>query len=229
MELIKRQFGAKFADALLKSPTLVADLAEIRAAGVRIRKLSGRCQAYSNRDKRAIYISGRCNLSYKLISLAHEKVHVLVSPTPDPKAGVTGRRDFIEMCLNAETDAIEHEVKVASELLAAGIAVDAHSLKWLRRYKRGGRAAIRKALENSYTSNTGELYPEYYGGWYDEVLKPNQRLPLRHEDGHAVRISGCCPSGIAADNPCPRFQPRVCEDLIQINLPPVDEITDEER
>jgi hypothetical protein len=234
MEQIRRQFGDKFAKALSKCPTLVADLQEIRAAGVKIRKLGGRCQAYSDRDKRTIYIGGRCGLSYKLISLAHEKVHVLVSLTPDPIPGKTGRQAFIDMCLNAETDAIVHEVVVAGELLAAGIAVDDHSMKWYRRFKRGGRAAIRKAIEQSYTSNTGERYPEYYGGWYDEVVKPKDRLPLRKLDGGKRRTGlTCCahpvdlfhkgtPVSRMGEDFCPRFRYPVCETPVRLNLPVVD-------
>lgn len=241
MDQIKRQFGAKFAQALSKSPTLVADLDEIRAAGVRIRKVGGHCQAYSNRDKRAIYIGSRCGLSYKLISLAHEKVHVLVSPTPDPTPGKTGRQAFIDMCLDAETDCIVHEVKVAGELLAAGIKVDKHSLTWVNRFKRGGRAAIRKAIEKSHTSNTGEKYPEYYGGWYDEVVKPKDRLPFRKLNDGERRTGLNCGSRLLdlsstgnplerlGDDLCPRFRACVCEPEIRLKLPVFDTGGNDER
>lgn len=232
MDQLRRQFGDKFVKILSLCPTLVADLAEIRAAGVKIRKLGGRCQAYSNRDKRTIYIGARCSLSYKLISLAHEKVHVLVSPTPDPLPGITGKQAFVDMCLEAETDAIEHEVKAVAELLGANVKIDDHSMMWYRRWRRGGRAAIRRGIEKAYTSNTGELYPEYYGAWYDEALKPHHRLPLRHEH-HGSQ--SCFPSvqlpaiklnfgrsvfGNAAGNDiCPRFYPPSCELPIELSLP----------
>jgi hypothetical protein len=234
MKKIRRQFGAEFADALAQSPTLMKDLAEIRAAAVKIRKLSGRCQAYSNSRKMTISIAAECDLSYKLISLAHEKVHVLVSPTANPVPGKTSRRAFIDLCLEAETDAIEHEVQVTAELLAYGLKVDEHSLSWLRRYKRGGRAAIRKAIETSFTSNTGERYPEYYGGWYDEVVKPKERLPLTDagEEGRRLIATCCgCPHRTAADcgpvarlgrDFCPRFRFSSCETPVRLNLPVVD-------
>ncbi len=234
MKKIRRQFGDEFADALAQSPTLMNDLAEIRAAGIKIRKLSGRCQAYSNSGKMTISIAARCSLSYKLISLAHEKVHVLVSPTNNPVPGKTGRQAFIDMCLEAETDAIEHETFVAGELLAAGLEVDEHSLSWLRRYKRGGRAAIRKAIETSYTSNTGERYPEYYGGWYDEVVKPKDRLPLSDKGERSVgsgrpccghsHIDGLDASPVArlGKDFCPRFRFVTCEIPVRLNLPEVD-------
>lgn len=178
MQLIRKQFGASFADALATSPTLVADLSALRAAGVKIRKISGHCQAYSMYKRKSIYIGARCKLSYKLISLAHEKVHVLDKITPDPTPRVTGRKEFIHMCLEAETDAIVHEVVVAEELLNAGLEVDDHCMKWVKLFGKSGRKGIRKAMNNAHASNTGEKYPEYYGGWYDESLKPKDRLPV---------------------------------------------------
>lgn len=178
MKLIRRQFGDKFADALAKSPTLVADLELLRAADVKIRKVGGHCQAYSMYKKKSIYIGSKCNISYQLIALGHEKVHVLDRITPDPTARVTGRKEFIHMCLEAETDSIVHEVVIAEELLTAGFTVDDHSMKWVRRFRKGGRKAIRTAMNTAIASNTGEKYPDYYGGWYDEVLKPKDRLPV---------------------------------------------------
>jgi hypothetical protein len=165
--------------ALSQCPTLVQDVADLRAAGVRIRRVGGHCQAYSMRKRMTIYIGSKCKLSYQLISLGHEKIHVLVSPTDDPVPGVTGRQAFIDSCLESETDSIVHEVIIVGELLAAGYPVDDHSMKWYRRFQKGGRAAVRKAIAEAFTSNTGERYPEYYGGWYDEAIKPKDRLPVR--------------------------------------------------
>lgn len=183
MENIRKQFGRKFAETLAKCPTLVADLDELREHGVKIRKVSGEgkhCQAYSMRKRMTIYLGTHCSVAQKLIALAHEKVHMIVKPTPDPIPRTMGRQEFIEFNLNAETDCIVHEVKVTAELVKLGLKVDEHSLSWLRRYKRGGRPAILKAMRKAVTSNTGELYPEYYGGWYDEAVKPKHRLPF-HE------------------------------------------------
>jgi hypothetical protein len=209
MQRIRKQFGAKFADALAKCPTLVADLKAIRAAGVKIRKVGGHCQAYSMLARLTIYIGSRCGLSYKLVSLAHEKVHMLDSPTPSPTPGKTGRKAFIEMCLGSEVDAIVHEVQVVAELLAAGIHVDDHSMKWYRLHKKGGRAAIRKAIEEAVTSNTGEKYPEYYGGWYDDALKPKDRLPFHTLKGGDRRVTAAWVQHPARARDgrdiCPRF------------------------
>lgn len=175
---IRKQFGLKFADALSKSPTLVKDLEELRAAGVKIRRVGGHCQAYTMNERKTIYIGTKCKLGYQLIALAHEKVHMVGSPTQNPVPRVTGRQAFIDHCLDCETDCIVHEVVVANELLAAGVKLDDHSLSWVKRFKRGGRAAIRRAIAKATTSNTGEKYPEYYGGWYDDAIKPKDRLPF---------------------------------------------------
>jgi hypothetical protein len=228
MQRIKKQFGNSFADAIAKCPTLLADLQQIRANGVKIRKVGGHCQAYSMTQKKTIYIGSKCSLSYQLISLAHEKVHVLVSPTPNPVPGRTSRKAFIEMCLNAETDCIEHEVIVVGELLAAGYKVDEHSMSWYRRHQKGGRAAIRAAIEAAVTSNTGEKYPEYYGGWYDEAVKPKDRLALRASGRGSrhthpvleipvIRVNLQPPPSNTRDR-CPRFLPSICETPVHVDL-----------
>lgn len=187
MEKLRKQFGRKFADTLAQCPTLVADLDELRQHGVKIRKVTGEgkhCQAYSMRKRMTIYLGTHCSIAQKLIALAHEKVHMIVKPTPDPIPRTMGRQEFIEFNLNAETDCIVHEVKVTAELVKLGLKVDDHSLSWLRRYKRGGRPAILKAMRKAITSNTGELYPDYYGGWYDEAVKPKHRLPFHEFSNH---------------------------------------------
>lgn len=177
MRNLKRKFGKKFVEAALKSPTLVDDLALIDEHGVRIRLVDGPCRAYYDRKKRTIYIGRWCPRNYKLISIAHEFVHALVKPTHDPIPGKTGRQEFIDRCLEEETEAIVHEILIVRELLKAEVEVDPKELEWLRRYQTGGRRAIRRALQKTITSTTGEDYPEYYGSWYDEIVPPAQRLP----------------------------------------------------
>jgi hypothetical protein len=83
----------------------------------------------------------------------------------------------VDRCLEEETEAIVHEILIVKELMNAGVKVDPKELEWLRRYRSGGRKAIRRALEKTVTSTTGEDYPEYYGSWYDEIVPPSKRLP----------------------------------------------------
>jgi hypothetical protein len=177
MRNLRRQFGKRMVETLLKSPTLIYDMEQIREAGVKIRLVDGPCRAYYDRKKRTIYIGRWCPRNYKLISIAHEFVHALVRPTLDPVPGETGRQEFIDRCLEEETEAIVHEIEIVKDLIKAGIAVDPKELDWLKRYRRGGRKAIKKALVKTITSTTGEDYPEYYGSWYDEIVPPAKRLP----------------------------------------------------
>jgi hypothetical protein len=174
---LKRQFGKKLVEAALKSPTLMDDIGRIKKEGVRIRLVDGPCRAYYDRKKRTIYIGRWCPRNYKLISIAHEFVHALVKPTIDPLPGKTGRQEFIDRCLEEETEAIVHEIRIVKELMKAGVPVDPKELEWLKRYQSGGRRAIRRALQKTITSTTGEDYPEYYGSWYDEIIPPAMRLP----------------------------------------------------
>ena len=174
---LKRQFGKGLVEAVSKSPTLESDLARIRSEGIKIRVVDGPCRAFYDRKKRTIYIGRWCPRNYKLISIAHEFVHALIKPTLDPIAGKTGRQEFIDRCLGEETAAIVHEIRIVEELIKSGINVTPRDREWLNRYRRGGKKAVRKALEKTITSTTGEDYPEYYGSWYDEMIPPYQRLP----------------------------------------------------
>lgn len=106
---LKRQFGKRLVETALKSPTLIQDIERIRNEGVRIRLVNGPCWAYYDRKKRTIYIGRWCPRNYKLISIAHEFVHALVKPTVDPVPGKTGRQEFIDRCLEEETEAIVHK------------------------------------------------------------------------------------------------------------------------
>jgi hypothetical protein len=178
MRNFRRQFGKTTAEIAKKSPTLVADIAEIREKGVKIRRIFGPCQACYDRKKWIIYISWQCPKLYKLVSIAHEFVHALVKPSKDPIPGETGRQEFINACLEEETEAICHEIQIVREFLAAGVPVEEKELIWLNRYRYGGgKANIRRWLEKTITSTTGETYPEYYGEWYDEVIPKKMRLP----------------------------------------------------
>ena len=174
---LKRQFGKRMVEAAHKSPTLLDDLERIKAQGVRIRLVDGPCRAYYDRKKRTIYIGRYCPRNYKLISIAHEFVHALVKPTFDPVPGKTGRKEFVDRCLGEEAEAIVHEIRIVKELMEAGVCVDPVELEWLQRYQKGGKRAIKRALQKTVTSTTGEEYPEYYGSWYDEIVPAEKRLP----------------------------------------------------
>jgi hypothetical protein len=168
MQRIKRQFGAQFAQMLATSPTLVADLEEIRRRAVKIRRVRGPCQAESIASEKLIRIGRTCSRLTQLLYLAHEAEHVLRGNTPEPSSRLT-RRQYVKMSLDEETQCVIHEIKVSGELLAAGYKLDDDAMTWYRRYRRGGRAAVRRAIAKTIASATDELYPRYYGRQYDDA------------------------------------------------------------
>lgn len=174
---LERQFGKRLVATAIQSKTFVSALRRIRNEQVKIRQVGGPCRAYYDRRTRTIYIGSRCSHNYKIISIVHEFVHAVVSPTFDPIPGATGRQEFIDSCIGDETEAIALEVQCVDELLKAGIYIQESELKWLRLYKKGGRRAIRKELQTTITSTTGEDYPTYYGESYDEIVPEHLRLP----------------------------------------------------
>jgi hypothetical protein len=185
-----RQFGRGAARTLLRCPTAVADLAQLRAAGIRIRRYPGpKNSAYAMAERRAIYISSHSTIGAVIGNLAHEKVHVLDSPTRKPLLGITTREEFIEHGLAGEVDAVLHEAVVVGELLRAGYRyVSRHKLKLWRRARKG-RAAVRRWLETARTSTDGETYPDYYGNnWYDVEMECQLRS-LRRSTQVCARAS----------------------------------------
>jgi hypothetical protein len=201
MQRIRRQFGAKFAEMLAASPTLVADLKEIRRRDVKIRRVGGACHAESVASDKMILIGRNCSRVVQLLYLAHEAEHVLRGMTPDPSPRKMTRRQYVKASLDEETQCVLHEIQVAGELMAAGYKVDDDTMTWYRRYRRGGRKAVRKAVEKTLASATDELYPRYYGRQYDEAAGT----------ARASAHAGCNPApsdGIMAASPI--GMPRLC-------------------
>lgn len=172
MKRLRKQFGALFVEALVKSPTLVSDLAELRANGVKIRRVNNRLSAtYAESDPRTkvIYICKNCSLPYQLTALAHEKYHVVTRLTPLADPNKIRRGAFVNECFQCEVEAEIHSLKVATELQNAGMTLDDHTLGLLTIYQEGGRKALRKKLSTATTSNTGDTYRKYYGQIWDDA------------------------------------------------------------
>jgi hypothetical protein len=172
MKRLRKQFGAEFVETLVKSPTLVADLAEIRANGVKIRRVNNLLsQTFAESDPltKIIYICKNCPLSYQLTALAHEKYHVVTRVTPLADPNKISRGAFVKECFTCELEATLHDLIVAAELQAAGLTLDDHTLGLLTCYQAGGRRALRKKLSQSTTSTTGQTYRQYYGQVWDDA------------------------------------------------------------
>lgn len=201
MQRIRRQFGVRSAEMLAASPTLVADLKEIRRRGVKIRRVGGACHAESVASDKIILIGRNCSRVVQLLYLAHEAEHVLRGMTPDPSPRKMTRRQYVKASLDEETQCVLHEIQVAGELMAAGYKVDDDAMTWYRRYRRGGRQAVRKAIEKAMASATDELYPRYYERQYDEAAGT----------ARASAYAGCNPAPTASITPAnPTDMPRLC-------------------
>lgn len=171
MKKLKKQFGAQFVELLQKSPTLVKDLEDIRDAGVTIRRIKSKhFFAESNPIEKVIWISYPAHPASQLTALAHEKYHVLGRQTPVADSAFITRQQFIRACLSCELGAKKAELVVARELQAAGVALDSHTLKWLKISKKGEKA-MREEMNKAVTSTTGETYREYYGEAYDQAVE----------------------------------------------------------
>lgn len=194
MRLLKRQFGAAFVEALAKSPTLVKDVEEIRQRGFKIRRVKGR-QFYSRLENKTIYIGTDCHLSLQLVNLGHEKTHLVNDrPIVDSFMDSKDRQAFVEERIGFEADAGIHEFEIAAELIAAGVPVLWEKHAWLRRYRKGGRAAVVEAIHRVTASTQAHLtYPEYYGQIYDKLFrravlaatKLLKKKPARRKPGFA--------------------------------------------
>jgi len=172
MKRLRKQFGALFVQTLVLSPTLVSDLAELRAGGVKIRRVNNKLSATlaeSDPRTKTIYIGKNCSLAYQLTALAHEKYHVLSRLTPLPEPNNIRRGAFVNECFQCELEATLHDLIVAAELQAAGVSLDDHTQGLLSSYREGGRRGLRKKLSSATTSSTGQTYRQYYGQMWDDA------------------------------------------------------------
>ncbi len=166
MRRIQKQFGSKFAEMLAACPTLVKDLAELRRRRIKIWRTAGK-DVYSKRGLKLIRIGRNYTLMDQVLFLAHEAQHILRGRTPEPcKAGA--RAQYIQRSLNEEVNCILHEIKVLDELKAAGYDITNTDLTFYRKFKRGGRLAVRRALTRTEVAGERIYYPEFYGRQYDK-------------------------------------------------------------
>lgn len=170
-------FGKSMFESACLSKTLLKLICRAHESKVKYKLLNGVCMAYYDSNKNTIYIGKFCPRNYKIISVAHEISHAVIRRTVNPIPGVTGRKEFIESCIDDETESIVQELKVLVELKNAGIKFHEKEERWLKAYKSGGRRTIRKILKTTITSTTLETYPTYYSGWYDQIVPKSKRLP----------------------------------------------------
>jgi hypothetical protein len=165
---IKRQFGVAFARAFALSPTLIADLDQLRLAKVSIRTVKG-CTGWSITEEKIMTLGRDCALGTRLLNFAHEAYHVLHGKTPMTNVRRMSRARFIRQALDEETDCIVHEMQVMYELFEAGANVifPEGEMLWYRRFRRGGRRAVRRNIGATANAINNKPMAERYGQIWD--------------------------------------------------------------
>lgn len=177
MERLAKQFGEALAELVNASPTLQRDVAALRKAGVRIRRLKGICRAYSRSEPgrpqgALLCICEGCSPMMQAHYLAHEAYHILAGTTNtivDPTK--VSKRRFISAAMREEARCLAHEALVSKELHDAGYPVGEANLTYLVDYLTGGYRKIRLRLERECLSGSLISYTDYYGQVYDRRVR----------------------------------------------------------
>ena len=170
---IERSFGTAKATFLKKLPCVVNCLEELNTAGARIVVVPGDVGSWDPRTK-FLRIGDKCSRSLVAITLMHENHH-RKEPTGVPAFKKTRRGQWVQRQMNIEVNAIMAEFAVIDEIRSLGGKLSKRELEWYRLYKRGGRKAMLKRMKETRTSNTFELYPEYYGVMFDDLLRDHEQ------------------------------------------------------
>ncbi len=171
MQLLKRQFGKHFVDLLNKSPSLTADIKEMRKRGIRVRRSSRLAEAYACCNTKIITI-GKKNAStvYQLINLAHELEHLLRGLVKGNDHKKLSLKRFVQRSLREETNCYVRECQIMDELIAAGVKIPDFLLKRYQKYYRGGWQGIRKkVLKDQVCFEANTTYPQLFAQQYDEM------------------------------------------------------------
>lgn len=167
-----------------KSPSLQRDLQTLNDSGWEVEYGRAGGGSYADRTSRPpkITIDGaqRSDPKTATQTLAHEVGHATYPYTPD----VSSKSAFVNGALADEGAATLNNIKVQREILAnggpdIGIAGNranhaAYNKTYDQFLKDGNAQAARENIGKQFgqgeiTSNTGQPYADYYGGWYDKA------------------------------------------------------------
>ncbi len=166
-----------------KSPSLQKDLQRLKDEGWHIHYGAVGRGSTANRDKAIITIDGaeKGDPAGVIQSLAHEIGHAINPYTPDHSS----KTAYVDGALADEGAATMNNIKVQREILSSGgpdigIAGNganhaAYNAAYDQFLKNGDAVTARKAIGAKFgsaevTSNTGQPYADYYGGWYDSAF-----------------------------------------------------------
>ncbi|MBE4965546.1 type VI secretion system Vgr family protein [Enterobacter cloacae complex sp. P24RS] len=173
----------KDVDSLVdKSPTMKNDIATLKKRGWTFEKGEAGKGTYADRQKRVITVDKNelGNPDAVVQSLSHESGHALYEPNID----LSSRDVYLNSALSDEGAATLNNIRVQREILAnkggdIGIAGNpANHSQYNRIYDSLERGTIKESEartqigrifgKGEQTSNTGQFYEDYYGGWYDK-------------------------------------------------------------
>lgn len=181
---VKTGLGEDVDQLAAKSPSLQRDLQTLNDSGWEIGYGRPGGGSYADRASRPpkITIDGaqRSNPRSATQTLAHEVGHATYPYQPD----VSSKSAFVNGALADEGAATLNNIKAQREILAnggpdIGIAGNranhaAYNKIYDQFLKDGNARAARENIGKQFgqgeiTSNTGQSYAEYYGGWYDKA------------------------------------------------------------
>ena len=169
-------------DLVRQSPTLATQLQQLLNDGWTIQYGPAGGGSTCDRDRKVITIDAndRNNPEALTQTLAHEFGHATYTGGTD----VSSRGAYLDSALADEGAATMNNVRVQREIqgnggpdigIAGNPANGAQYNRIMDRYERDGDAATaRRDIGRVFgrgerTSNTGETYEDYYGGWYDRT------------------------------------------------------------
>lgn len=171
----RKKFGNHFARLASLSPTMISDLRGIKRAGVRVRVISGMDLAYCS--GRTLYIGTRGGDLHRLLSLAHEKFHVVnqrvTQRCPDPLSMTLAK--YVRQRMNCEVDAELHALKILVELQERGVTLKTFMRgRWLKVLRRHGRRGFYKKLASAICTSS-----ETFAGACQRKWKQANGMPAK--------------------------------------------------
>jgi type VI secretion system secreted protein VgrG len=185
---VKTGLGDDVDKLAAESPSLQKDLDQLKKDGweVEYGKEGGGSYADRGGDPKKIVIDGakKGNPKEAVQSLSHEVGHARNPYTPD----YSSKEAYLKGAMADEGAATMNNIQVQREIKASGgpdIGISGNSANhstynaaYDQYLKDGNAAAARDTIGSKFgaekTSNTGQTYNDYYGGWYDKTFPPKK-------------------------------------------------------
>ncbi|WP_455864164.1 type VI secretion system Vgr family protein [Pantoea agglomerans] len=175
-------FGQDIDKLVSESPTLTEDLKKLQEQGWELQEGKAGGGTTANRSKQVITVDGNDlkDPANAVQSIAHETGHALYTPKND----FSSKDSYLNSALSDEGAATLKNIEVRREILSNGgedIGVAGNyenTASYNRVYdelQSGAKTKVQAEEsigrifgKGEVTSNTGQTYEDYYGGWYDK-------------------------------------------------------------